>query len=80
MGLADNVRARRKKLGLSQDELIKKTGVTSVKSIETGKILSPHFPALVSIANALGVTVSDLFAEPKAPRKRKSAGGIGDVD
>jgi len=62
--LADNVRRLRKAKKLSQLELMEKTGVTSVKQIESGKILSPHFENLEALAKALGVTVSALYAEP----------------
>jgi transcriptional regulator with XRE-family HTH domain len=80
--LGENVRRLRAKLNMSQSELMKRSGVTSVKQIETGTIQSPQFPHLASLASSLGVTVADLFADPEAAeerelkpaRRRKAAG------
>jgi transcriptional regulator with XRE-family HTH domain len=75
--LADNVRRFRARLKLSQLALMDRSGVTSVKQIESGEILSPHYDNLERLARALGVDVSDLYAKPRPPRAgrgRKTAG------
>jgi transcriptional regulator with XRE-family HTH domain len=74
--LADNVRRFRKAKGLTQLELMDESGVTSVKRIEAGQILSPEYKNLESLAKALGVSVADLYAAPPkavAPRKRNAS-------
>ena len=74
--LASNLRRLRIAKGLSQQKLMEASGFTSVKEIERGKIQCPMYPTLEGLALALGVTVSDLFAEPKpakAPARRLSS-------
>jgi transcriptional regulator with XRE-family HTH domain len=70
--LAANIRRLRLERGLTQDALTRSIGVTSLKMIETGRIATPRYSTLTAIAKALGVTVSDLFAEPKPERRRKT--------
>lgn len=72
--LAANVRRLRKEKTWSQDELTRRSGVTSVKMIEVSKVACPRYPTLVALARALGVTVADLFAEPKHPKRKRLNG------
>jgi molybdate-binding protein/DNA-binding XRE family transcriptional regulator len=62
----NRVRERRKALGLTQAELASRTGIsrTAVTAIE-GRRLVPSVAAALSLAEALGCTVEDLFG--KAP-------------
>ena len=60
----------RKKLKWSQAKLIEESGTTSIKPIESGRLLSPRDGTIRAIASALKTTVSDLYAEPKAPRPK----------
>lgn len=67
--LAENVSRLRKQKGLSQAVLMQRTGVTSVKQIETGTISSPRYETLEALAKELGVEVADLYANPPEPRR-----------
>lgn len=68
MNLSDNIRAARKKLKMSQDELAEAIGANrvTISRYETGSYL-PSVPALERLAEALGMTPSQLTggAEPK---------------
>jgi len=68
--IAENLRRFRKAKGLTQIQLMEKSGFKSIKRIEAGNITSPRFVGLQKICKLLGVTVSDLYAEPKKSRKR----------
>lgn len=59
--LGENVRAKRKEAGFSQEKLAEKAGLSTVfiSRIERG-IESPSVDNLLKIAKALGVRVSDL--------------------
>lgn len=77
MGIASFVRIRRRALGLSQRDLCRLSGVTSIAMLEAGHIACPSYPTLQAIAKALDVTVSDLFAEPQQKRaRRRTAKGV----
>ncbi len=60
--LGKKVRARRKKLGYSQEELAHRAGVhaTYLSAIERGE-RNPALENLHAIAYALGVALADLF-------------------
>jgi transcriptional regulator with XRE-family HTH domain len=60
--LGETVRARRKKLGLSQEEFAHRAGVrpTYLSAIERGE-RNPALENLCAIANALGVPLAELF-------------------
>ncbi len=62
IALGEKVRARRKKLGFSQEELAHRAGVhtTYLSAIERGE-RNPALENLCAIANALGVTLAELF-------------------
>lgn len=58
------VRARRKSLGLSQEKLAEKAGCDrqSINRVENAAY-SPSLDRLFKLADALGVSMSDLFNE-----------------
>ncbi len=60
--LGETVRARRKKLGLSQEELAHQAGVhpTYLSAIERGE-RNPALENLCAISNALGVPLAELL-------------------
>lgn len=61
-----NIRRLREKRGWSQQELADRSGLSSVKQIELGKNVG-RVETLVTIANALGVTMDDLLSENDVP-------------
>ena len=65
LDLARNVARIRKSRGLTQIDLMRITGCTSVAMIESGKRRSPREHTLKAIAKGLRCTVSDLFTESK---------------
>lgn len=60
--IADRVRVKRNRLGLSGPELANKVGVTStfIYDIESGK-KKPSVETLIALADALECTVNDLI-------------------
>lgn len=62
-----NVKRLREKLGLSQEELAERAGLSSVAMIESGVRPSPRRPTATKLADALGVTVADLYVDEPAP-------------
>ena len=84
MTIGDRIKARRKALGMSQDELSELTGANrvTISQYENGKFL-PSVPALQRIADALGTTPGALTGEndnedekPKTKEARIISGGI----
>jgi transcriptional regulator with XRE-family HTH domain len=63
--LDENVKKYRAKLGLSQEELARKAGVTysTLTKIEMGVNQNPKVKTLQQIAAALDVTLDDLMKE-----------------
>lgn len=63
--LAENVKKYRAKLGLSQEELAHRAGVTysTLTKIEMGVNQNPKVKTLQQIAAALDVTLNDLMKE-----------------
>ncbi len=61
--LGKKIKKLRTDLGLSQDELARKTDVpyTTLTKIETGVIKKPSVYVVAKIAKALGVSVDDLI-------------------
>jgi transcriptional regulator with XRE-family HTH domain len=57
------VKQKRKKLGISQKELSKKSGVsrTIISALETNNDTVTSTATLLKIADALGCNVSDIF-------------------
>ena len=65
MKLHENIKFYRKKLGMSQEELAKKTGYTdrsSIARIEKGEIDLPQSKIML-FANAFNISSNDLFGE-----------------
>jgi transcriptional regulator with XRE-family HTH domain len=65
MGLGQKVREMRTALGLSQEHLAHRAGVSlnAVHKLEAGRITDPHFSTLSGIARALDTTVAELVGE-----------------
>ena len=61
--IGENIKKRRTKLGLSQEDFAQKSGVkyTTLTKIETGVIKTPSVVITAKIAKALGVTIEDLL-------------------
>lgn len=61
--IGKNIKKARKKLGLTQDDLVRKSGVkyTTLTKIETGVIKTPSVAIVAKIAKALGVSIEDLL-------------------
>ena len=64
IAIGKRVKAFRQKLGMSQEALSEKSGLTPAhfSHVETGNT-KVSLPSLVSIANALDVTMDDLLAD-----------------
>lgn len=62
MGFADNVRANRERLGLSQEELARRVGLTNsaVSQWEAGRA-KPRIGVMKSLSEIFGMTVSELL-------------------
>lgn len=63
--MENTIRSRRKELGLSQEELAKKCGVSrqTVNAIERNKY-DPTLALAFALAKQLEVTVDELFTSP----------------
>ena len=61
--IGENIKKRRTKLGLSQEDFAQKSGVkyTTLTKIETGVIKKPSVLLMARIAKALGVSIEDLL-------------------
>ena len=61
--IGENIKKRRTKLGLSQEDFAQKSGVkyTTLTKIETGVIKKPSVVLVAKIAKALGVSIEDLL-------------------
>jgi transcriptional regulator with XRE-family HTH domain len=66
MDIGGRIRAARKRAGLSQDEVARRTGMSlnGMANIERGHIPDPHVSSVRRIADALGVSVGELVGEP----------------
>src|SRR5437870_5240835 len=62
--LGDRLRARREELGLSQRDLEAQTGVdnATITRIERGAFSAPRPDKLTRLADALGLSLADVFA------------------
>jgi transcriptional regulator with XRE-family HTH domain len=60
--LAENIKRYRTKMGLSQDQLARKAGITysTLTKLESGVNHNPKVRTLQQIAKALEVTLNDL--------------------
>lgn len=61
--IGENVKKRRTKLGVSQEEFAQKSGVkyTTLTKIESGVIKTPSVIITAKIAKALGVSIEELI-------------------
>jgi len=61
--IGENIKKHRTKLGLSQEDFAKKSGVkyTTLTKIESGVIKTPSVLITAKIAKALGVSIEDLL-------------------
>jgi transcriptional regulator with XRE-family HTH domain len=66
MVLGPRMRERRTALGLSQEAVARKAGLSLnlVNKLENGVVTDPHYSTLVGLAGALGVAVGELVREP----------------
>ena len=60
--IGENIKRVRNKLGLTQDDLVSKSGVkhTTLTKIESGVVVKPSVQTVAKIAKALGVPMEDL--------------------
>lgn len=63
ISIGENIKNRRTKLGLSQEDFAQKSGVkyTTLTKIETGVIKKPSVILMAKVAKALGVSIEDLL-------------------
>ena len=61
--IGDNIKKRRTKFGLSQEDFAQKSGVkyTTLTKIESGVIKTPSVLMVEKIAKALGVSIEELL-------------------
>ncbi|MDO8664099.1 MAG: helix-turn-helix transcriptional regulator [Candidatus Liptonbacteria bacterium] len=61
--IGENIKKRRTKLGLSQENFAQKSGVkyTTLTKIESGVIKTPSVLMMEKIAKALGVSIEELL-------------------
>ncbi|WP_051096278.1 DUF488 family protein [Streptomyces sulphureus] len=81
--LARRVRALREARGWTRERLAKETGITAntLARLESGGAIQPGFFTVGTIAEALEVSLDELFQETKAPPGLWSAGYEGrDID
>jgi len=60
--IGENVKTVRNKLGLTQDDLVRKSGVKHITltKIESNVVVKPSVQTVAKIAKALGVPMEDL--------------------
>ncbi len=65
MDIGARIRAARRRVGLSQEEVARRAGMSlkGMGDIERGLIEDPHFSSLRKIADALGVPIGELLEE-----------------
>lgn len=63
INIGENVKKYRTKLGLSQEDFAKKSGVkyTTLTKIESNVIKKPSVLIMAKLAKALGVSIEDLI-------------------
>ena len=61
--IGENIKKARNKLGLTQDDLVRKSGVkhTTLTKIESNDVVKPSVQMVAKIAKALGVPMEDLL-------------------
>jgi len=60
--IGENIKRVRNRLGLTQDDLVRKSGVkhTTLTKIESNVVIKPSVQTVAKIAKALGVPMEDL--------------------
>jgi len=60
--IGENIKRVRNKLGLTQDDLVRKSGVkhTTLTKIESNVVVKPSVQTVAKIAKSLGVPMEDL--------------------
>jgi len=68
MTIAERIRCFRKRLGITQEELAKRSELhpVSIRRYETGKMI-PQYAQIVKLAKALGVSISSISGEIVIP-------------
>ncbi len=63
--IGGNIKKRRAKQGLSQEDFAKKSDVkyTTLSKIESGVVTKPSVQTMAKIAKALGVSIEELIKE-----------------
>lgn len=61
--IGENIKKARNKLGLTQDDLVRKSGVkhTTLTKIESNVVIRPSVQTVAKIAKALGVPMENLL-------------------
>ena len=61
--IGENIKTVRNKLGLTQDDLVRKSGVkhTTLTKIESNVVVKPSVRTVAKIAKALGVPMEELI-------------------
>jgi len=61
--IGENIKKVRNKLGLTQDDLVRKSGVkhTTLTKIESNVVIKPSVQTVAKIAKALGISIEDLL-------------------
>ncbi|GHD83637.1 helix-turn-helix protein [Salinibacterium amurskyense] len=45
----------------------------TLRKIETGRIATPAFPTIAAVADAIGLSLDEVWAEVREPEQRRSA-------
>src|SRR5215203_6078414 len=74
MELRDRIKTARKALGISQEGLARRADVSLslINQIERGVVVDPHYSTLVSIAEALSMSIGELLEEPALAGKAEA--------
>jgi transcriptional regulator with XRE-family HTH domain len=61
--IGENIKKVRNKLGLTQDDLVRKSGVkhTTLTKIESNVVIKPSVQTVAKIAKALGIQMEELM-------------------
>jgi transcriptional regulator with XRE-family HTH domain len=82
LGIGQRIRAERELRGLTQEALARRADLSLnvVHKIERGGIRDPHLATVVSLADALGITVSALLEEAGKALARSVEPGEPELD